>query len=220
MSTVKSTKDFLRTLVLPDNSKNKDQEHDFSDEFSPQDIAKELFLTPEKLYSSSVAGSKRKAVQISNADQIDLHQLMASDNFVSDDGLLLPGKETILQKTGINENLRSSKMVVMAPSDQDSSEFKELTAMVEGTVIPGEIIEIDPTKAIRKASRTSLAWLLALIMSFFSEYFKEHYDTKLSIGGTVQKPSPDAVPKDLPAESSDIDGWNAWQEWFRSLVIR
>ena len=53
---------------------------------------------------------------------------------------------------------------------QDSSEFKELTSMVEeGTVTPGEIIEIDPTKAIKKASRTPLAWLLALLVSFFSE---------------------------------------------------
>ena len=59
--------------------------------------------------------------------------------------------------------------------------------MVEGTVVtPGEIIEIDPTKAIKKAARTPLAWLLALIVYFFSEYFKGNYDTKLSIGGTVQ----------------------------------
>jgi hypothetical protein len=85
----------------------------------------------------------------------------------------------------------------MAPSDQDLSEFKELTAMVEGTNTPGEIIEIDPTKAISKASRTPLAWLLALIVSFFSEYYKGNYDTKLSVGGTVQKPSPDAVPMTL-----------------------
>ena len=216
MSTVKSTKDFLRTLGLSVNSKTRDHENDSSDDFSPQDIAKELFFTPEKLQSSTVAGSKRKAGLISNDDHIDLHQLFVSDNFVSDDEFLLPDKETILQKTGIDENLRSSKMVVMAPTDQDSSEFKELTAMVEGTVTPGEIIEIDPTKAIKKAARTPLAWLLALIVSFFSEYFKGNYDTKLSIGGTVQKPSPDAVPKDLPAESSDIDRWNAWQEWFRS----
>ena len=74
--------------------------------------------------------------------------------------------------------------------------------MVEGTVTSGEIIEIDPTKAIKKASRTPLAWLLALLVSFFSEYFKGHYETKLSIGGTVQKPSSDAIPKDLPTESS------------------
>ena len=87
--------------------------------------------------------------------------------------------------------------------------------MVEETVTPGEIIKIDPTKAIKKASRTPLAWLLALLVSFFSEYFKEHYDTKLSIGGTVQKPSPDAIPKDFPAKSSDIVRWNAWQEWFK-----
>jgi hypothetical protein len=106
---------------------------------------------------STVPPSKRKARQISNDDQIDLHQLMASDNFVSDDDFLSPHIETILLKTEIDENCRSSKMVVMAPSDQDSSEFKELTAMVEGTVTPGEIIEIDPTKAIRKASWTPLA---------------------------------------------------------------
>jgi hypothetical protein len=57
----------------------------------------------------------------------------------------LPDKEFIHQKTGIDENFRSSKMVVMAPSDQNSSEFKELTEMVEGTVTPVEIIEIDST---------------------------------------------------------------------------
>jgi hypothetical protein len=94
-----------------------------------------------------------------NDDQIDLHQLIASDAFVNDYKLSLFDKETILQKTGIDENFISSKMVVMAPNDQDSSEFKELTSMVEGTVTPGEIIEIEPTKAIRKALRTPLAWL-------------------------------------------------------------
>jgi hypothetical protein len=49
MSTVKSTKDFLRTLGLLANSKNKDHEHDSSDEFSPQDIAKELFSRQKSL---------------------------------------------------------------------------------------------------------------------------------------------------------------------------
>ena len=145
-----------------------------------------------------------------------MHQLIASDNFVSDAEFLLPDKENILQKTGIDENLRSTKMVVIAQSDQDSSEFKKLKALVEGTITPGEIIEIDTTKAIRKASRTPLARLLELIVSFFSKYFRRNCDTKLSIGGTVQKPSPDAVLKDLPAENSDIDRLNAWQEWFRS----
>ena len=80
MSTVKSTKDFLQTLGLSVNSKNKDHDNDSSDEFSPKDIAKELFFTPKKLHSSSVAGSKRKAGQISNDDQIDLHHLIASKN--------------------------------------------------------------------------------------------------------------------------------------------
>ena len=107
------------------------------------------------------------------------------NNLVSDDDFLSPDKETTLQKAGIDENLRSSKIVVMATSDQDSSEFKEITAMVEGTITPGAIIEIDPVKAIRKASRTPLAWLLVLIVSFFSEYFKGNYDAILSIGGTV-----------------------------------
>jgi hypothetical protein len=84
MSTVKSTKNFLRTLGFSVNSKKKDHEHDSSDEYSPQGIAKELFFTPEKPLSSSVAGSKRKAGQMSNDDQIDLRQLIASDAFVSD----------------------------------------------------------------------------------------------------------------------------------------
>ena len=71
MSTVKSTKDFLRTLGLSVNSKNKDHDNDSSDEFSPQDIAKEFSFTPEKLQGSTVAGSKRNAGRISNDDQID-----------------------------------------------------------------------------------------------------------------------------------------------------
>ena len=68
-----------------------------------------------------------------------MHQLIASNNFVSDDEFLLPDKEKIHQITGIDENLRSTKMVVMAPSDQDLSVFKELTAMVEGAVTPGKL---------------------------------------------------------------------------------
>ena len=55
-------------------------------------------------------------------------------------------------------------MVVMAPTDQDLSEFKELTAMVEGTVTPGEIIEVDPTKAIKKdlAASVNCVFLLRI----------------------------------------------------------
>ena len=109
---------------------------------------------------------------MSNDDQIDLHQLIASDALVSDYDISLPDKETILQRAGIDENLKSSKMVVMAPNDQDSSEFKELTSMVEGTVTPGEIIKIDPTKAVKKDSRTPLAWLLALLVTFFLGIFQ------------------------------------------------
>ena len=91
MSTVKIMKDFLRTMGLSVNSKTRDHDNDSSDdEFTPQNIAKELFFTQEKLHSSTVVGSKRKAGQISNDDQIDLHQLFASDNFVSDDEFLLP----------------------------------------------------------------------------------------------------------------------------------
>ena len=101
MSTVKSTKDFIRTLGLSVNSKNKDHEHDSSDEYSPQDIAKELFFTPEKPHSSSVAGSKRKAGQISNDDQIDLHQLIASDEFVSEHEFSLHDKELFFRKQGL-----------------------------------------------------------------------------------------------------------------------
>ena len=100
----------MRTLGLSVNSKIRDHENDSLDEFSPQNIAKEFFFTPEKLQSSTVAGSKRKAGQISNDEQIDLHQLFVSDNFVSDDEFLLPDKDTILQKTGIDENLRYSKL--------------------------------------------------------------------------------------------------------------
>jgi hypothetical protein len=54
------------------------------------------------------------------------------------------------------------------------------------------------------------------IVNIFSEYYKSSYNTSLSIGGTMQKPSPDAVLKVLPGESSKVDHWIAWQEWFWS----
>ena len=115
-------------------------------------------------------------------------------------------------------------MVVMAPTDRDSSELQELTAMVEGTVTPGEIIKIDTTKAIKKVARTPLAWLLALIVSFFSEYFKGNYDTKFSIGGTVQKPSPDAVPKDSPQKArtltDGLPGKNGFEVTATNTVLK
>jgi len=105
-------------------------------------------------------------------------------------------------------------MVVMAPSYEKSSEFKRLLEMVDGEVTPGAVIEIDPAKAMKKSSRAPLAWVVTQLVIFFSEYFKSSYDTRLSIGGTIQKPSPDAVPKDLPGESSEVDRWIAWQECF------
>ena len=67
------------------------------------------------------------------------------------------------------------------------------------------MIEIDPAKAMKKSSRVPLAWVVTQLVIFFSEYFKSRYDTRLSIGGTVQKPSPDAAPKDLPGESLEVD---------------
>jgi hypothetical protein len=76
---------------------------------------------PEKISSSSVAGFKRKAGHSSNENQIDLHTLTASENLVSDDDFLLPDKETLLQRAGNDEHLRSTKMVVMAPNDEESS---------------------------------------------------------------------------------------------------
>jgi hypothetical protein len=103
----------------------------------------------------------------------------------------------------------------MAPSDEESSEFKRLSEMVDGEVTPGAVIEIDPAKAMKKSSRVPLAWVVTQLVIFFSEYIKSSYDTRLSIGGTIQKPSPDAVPKDLPGESLEVDRWIAWHEWFR-----
>ena len=84
----------------------------------------------------------------------------------------MPDKETILQQTGIDEDLRSSKMVVMAPSDEESSEFKSLSEMVDGEVTPGAVIEIDPAKAMKKSSRVPLAWVVTQSVIFFFEYLK------------------------------------------------
>ena len=135
-----------------------------------------------------------------------MSELITDFNYsVSDDDCYSPDKETIIQQTGINEDLRSSKMVVMAPIDEESSEFKKILEMVDGEVTPGAVIEIDPAKATKKSSRVILAWVMTQLVIFLSEYFKSSYDTRLSITGTVQKPSPDAVPKDLPGESSEVD---------------
>jgi hypothetical protein len=132
----------------------------------------------------------------------------------------LPDKETILQQTGVDEYLRSSKMVIMAPSDEESSEFKRISEIVDREVTPGAVIEIDPVKAMKKSSRVPLAWVVTQLVIFLSKYFKSSYDTRLSIGGTIQKPSPDAVPKDFPGDSSEVDRWIAWQEWFRGHCLQ
>ena len=61
---------------------------------------------------------------LSSEKAIDLSELFTDHNYsVSDDDCYLPDKETIFQQTGIDEDLRSSKMVVMAPIDEESSEF-------------------------------------------------------------------------------------------------
>ena len=48
MSSVKNTAEYFRTLGLSSNSKSKEWGNDLSGGYSPQDVAKELFLTPDK----------------------------------------------------------------------------------------------------------------------------------------------------------------------------
>ena len=85
-----------------------------------------------------------------------MSELITEQNYsVSDDDCFLPDKEAILQQTGIDEDLRSSKMVVMAPSDEESSEFKRLSEMVDGEVTQGAVIEIDLAKAMREIIESS-----------------------------------------------------------------
>jgi hypothetical protein len=57
MSSVKNTAEFLRTLGLSSNFKTKELVNDSSGGYSPQDVAKELFLTPEKKFGN-LSGSK------------------------------------------------------------------------------------------------------------------------------------------------------------------
>ena len=129
-------------------------------------MAKELFLTPEKNFGN-LSGSKRKVRDLSTEKAIDLSELITDHNYsVSDDDCYLPDNETIIQQTGIDEDLRSSKMVVMAPIDEESLEFKKIAEMVDGEVTPGAVIEIDPAKAM---SRIPLAWVMTQLVKFFSE---------------------------------------------------
>ena len=80
-------------------------------------MAKELFLTPEKDVGN-LSGSKRKVREISSEEAIDLSELITEYNYsVSDDDCFLSDKETIHQQIDIDEDLRSSKMVIMSPSD-------------------------------------------------------------------------------------------------------
>ena len=110
-------------------------------------MAKELFLTPEKNVGN-LSGSNRKVRKISSERAIDLSELITDYNYsVSDDDCYLPDKETILQQTGIDEDLRSSKMVIMAPIDEKSSEIKRILKMVDGEVTPGSVIKIEIIKS-------------------------------------------------------------------------
>jgi hypothetical protein len=57
-------------------------------------------------------------------------------------------------------------MVVMAPCDEKSSEFKNLSEMVDGEVTPGAVIAIYPVKAMKKSSRVPLAWVVTQLVIF------------------------------------------------------
>ena len=171
MSSVKNTAEFLRNLGLSSNSKPKESGVELAGEYSPKNVVKELFLTPEKEVGN-FSGSKRKVRYISSEEAIDLSELITENNYsVSDDDCYLPDKETILQQTGIDEDLRSSKMVVMAPCDEESSEFKRLSEMVDGEVTPGAVIEIDPAKAMKKSSRAPN--IVTQLVIFFPNILKQ-----------------------------------------------
>ena len=97
---MKNTAEFLRNLGLSSNSKPRES----GSELENQDVAKELFLTPEKDVGN-LSGSKQKVREISSEEAIDLSELITEYNYsVSDDDCFLPDKETILQQAGIDED--------------------------------------------------------------------------------------------------------------------
>ena len=106
-------------MGLSVNSRTRDQDHDSSDKCSLQDTPNDVFFAPYKISSYSVAVSKHKSGQIGTEDQIDLHQLIASDNLVSDDDFLFSDKVIILQRTGIDKNIISTKRHQMTRSHQN-----------------------------------------------------------------------------------------------------
>jgi hypothetical protein len=118
-----------------------------------------------------------------------------------------------------NQLLRSLKIVIMAPIDEESLEFKKISEMVDGDDTSSAVIEINPAKAMNKSSWFPLAWVVTQLVMLFLDYFKSSYDTRLSIGGTVQNPSPDAVPKDLLGESLEVDQQIAWQDGFTVIAF-
>ena len=90
---------------MSSNSRPRKSGNELSGGYSPKNVAKELILTPEKDVGN-FSGSKRKVREISSEEAIDLSELIA-DYSVSDDDCFLPDKETILQQTGIDEDLIS-----------------------------------------------------------------------------------------------------------------
>jgi hypothetical protein len=85
--------------------------------------------------------------------------------------LVLPDKEIILQQTGIDEDLRRSKMVIIAPCDEESSDIKSLSEMVDGEITLGAVTEIDPVKAMKKSLGVPLAWVVTKLIIFFLQIF-------------------------------------------------
>ena len=57
MSSIKNTAEFLRNLGLSSNSKPKESGTELAGGYSPKNVAKELFLTPEKEVGNFI-GSK------------------------------------------------------------------------------------------------------------------------------------------------------------------
>ena len=101
MSSVKNTAEYLRNLGLSSNSKPRESGNELAGGYSPKNVAKELFLTPEKEVGN-FSGSKRKVRDISSEEAIDLSELITEYNYsVSDDDCFLPDKEPFFSKQAL-----------------------------------------------------------------------------------------------------------------------
>ena len=128
---------------------------------------------------------------------------------------LIFSREEISAAMNIDPDLRSTKLVYGLAQDIYDEDLNELQAAVQGEIIPGSIIEVDPATALKAATDNPLfAWIIHATTQYLIKNY-EVFNHKLELTGSLQKFSNSATPPKFPGKSSQISELHTWDSTFK-----